>query len=196
MEKENEIMAKIVIINGNPSLTSRLTAIIEYVEKILETSGFEVSRIDVAKLPPEDLIHTKFESEYIVKANGLVAEADAVIIASPVYKASYTGVLKTFLDLIPEKGLAGKIMLPLFIGGSLAHLLAIDYSLKPVLSALGGRHILGGVYTVDSQVVRTEDGGMDIAEELRSRLHDALEELVRETSLRSEYKHKENEYKL
>lgn len=196
MEKENEIMAKIVIINGNPSLTSRLTAIIEYVEKVLGASGFEVSRIDVAKLPPEDLIHTKFESEHIVKANGLVAEADAVIIASPVYKASYTGVLKTFLDLIPEKGLAGKIILPLFIGGSLAHLLAIDYSLKPVLSALGGRHILGGVYTVDSQVVRKDDGGMEIAEELQSRLYDALEELASETRMRSEYNHKENELKL
>jgi FMN reductase len=189
-------MAKIVIINGNPSLTSRLHAILEYVEKVLENSGFEVSRIDVAKLPAEDLIHTKFESEPIVKANGLLAEADAVIVASPVYKASYTGVLKTFLDLVPQKGFAGKITLPLFIGGSLAHLLAIDYALKPVLSAMGARHILGGVYTVDSQVVRTEDGGMEIAEELQLRLNAALEELADETRLRSEYNNRESELKL
>ncbi|AOZ92479.1 NADPH-dependent FMN reductase [Paenibacillus crassostreae] len=189
-------MAKIVVINGNPSLTSRLQAVIEYLEKILSDSGIEVSRIDVAKLPPEDLIHTKFESEPIVKANGLLAEADAVIVASPVYKASYTGVLKTFLDLVPQKGFAGKITLPLFIGGSMAHLLAIDYALKPVLSALGARYILGGVYTVDSQVVRKEDGGMEIAEELKLRLNAALEELVSETRLRSEMKQQNNQLKL
>ena len=89
-------MAKAVIINGSPTAGSRLNAVMEYAEQALTDANFEVSRIDVAALPPEDLIHTKFESEHIVKANGLVAEADAVIVASPVYKASFTGVLKTF----------------------------------------------------------------------------------------------------
>lgn len=101
-------MAKIVVINGTPSLVSRINAVIEYAENGLGGKGFEVERINVAELPPEDLIHTKFESEAIVKANGLVAEADALIIVSPVYKASYTGVLKTFLDLIPQKDLPEK----------------------------------------------------------------------------------------
>ena len=88
-------MAKAVIINGSPTAGSRLNAVMEYAEQALTAANFEVSRID-GRPPPEDLIHTKFESEHIVKANGLVAEADAVIVASPVYKASFTGVLKTF----------------------------------------------------------------------------------------------------
>lgn len=179
-------MAKVVIINGSPTPGSRLTAVMAYGEQILTRAGFEVEVIDVASLPAEDLIHTRFESESIVKANGLVAEADAVIVASPVYKASYTGVLKTFLDLIPQKGLAGKIVLPLFIGGSLAHLLSIDYSLKPVLSSMGARHILGGVYAVDAQVARTEQGGFDMDEVLVQRLDAALDELVLETRYRIE----------
>ncbi|MNI46695.1 FMN reductase (NADPH) [compost metagenome] len=95
--------------------------------------------------------------------------------------------LKTFLDLVPQKGLAGKVVLPLFIGGSLAHLLSIDYSLKPVLSALGARHILGGVYTVDSQVARTEQGGFEIVDELITRLEDNINELVEETHRRLQY---------
>lgn len=175
-------MAKIVVINGTPSLVSRINAVIEYAEADLRGRGLEVERINVAELPAEDLIHTKFESEAIVKANGLVAEADAVIVVSPVYKASYTGVLKTFLDLIPQKGLAGKIVLPLFMGGSLAHLLAIDYALKPVLSVLGARHILGGVYAVDSQAVRNDQGIVELAEELKLRLNSVLEELAEETT--------------
>ncbi|QWU16636.1 FMN reductase [Paenibacillus sophorae] len=178
-------MAKIVVINGTPSLVSRINAVIEYAENALGGKGFEVERINVAELPPEDLIHTKFESEAIVKANGLVAEADALIIVSPVYKASYTGVLKTFLDLIPQKGLAGKIVLPLFMGGSLAHLLTIDYALKPVLSVLGARYILGGVYAVDSQVVRNDAGAVEIAEELQLRLDNALGEFAEETELKA-----------
>lgn len=177
-------MTKVTVINGTPTPGSRLTAIIALAEELLAKEGIEVNHVNVGELPPEDLIHTKFESEAIVKANALVAEADAVIIASPVYKASYTGVLKTFLDLVPQKGLAGKIILPLFIGGSLAHLLTIDYALKPVLSALGARHILGGVYTVDSQVARTEQGGFEIAEELQARLRDNIQELLQETKRR------------
>ncbi|MNV33737.1 FMN reductase (NADPH) [compost metagenome] len=178
-------MPKVVLINGTPSLVSRINAVIEYAKTMLAGKGFEVDVINVAELPPEDLIHTKFESESIVKANGLVAEADALIVVSPVYKASYTGVLKTFLDLIPQKGLAGKIVLPLFMGGSLAHLLTIDYALKPVLSVLGARHILGGVYAVDSQVVRTDQGTVEIAEELKLRLDNALSEFTEETELKA-----------
>lgn len=180
-------MPKVTIINGSPTPGSRLTAVISLAEELIREQGFEVEHVNVAELPPGDLIHTKFESEAIVKANALVAEADAVIVASPVYKASYTGVLKTFLDLVPQKGLAGKIVLPLFIGGSLAHLLSIDYSLKPVLSALGARHILGGVYAVDSNVARTDDGGFEINEELDARLKDNVHELVEETKRRIQY---------
>lgn len=186
-ERGGEV-AKIVVINGTPSLVSRINAVIEYAEASLTDQGFEVERINVAELPAEDLIHTKFESDAIVKANGLVAEADAVIVVSPVYKASYTGVLKTFLDLVPQKGLAGKIVLPLFMGGSLAHLLTIDYALKPVLSVLGARYILGGVYAVDSQVVRNDHGVVELAEELKLRLNDALAELAEETTHRIERK--------
>ncbi|MEK5161976.1 NADPH-dependent FMN reductase [Paenibacillus sp. FSL R5-0527] len=179
-------MAKVTIINGSPTPGSRLTAVLSLTEELLGKEGFEVRNLNVGELPPEDLIHTKFESAAIVKANAMVAEADAVIVASPVYQASYTGVLKTFLDLIPQKGLAGKVVLPLFIGGSLAHLLTIDYALKPVLSVLGARYILGGVYTVDSQVVRKEEGGYEIAEELKLRLEENVKELVRETKLRQQ----------
>ncbi|WP_018749903.1 NADPH-dependent FMN reductase [Paenibacillus sanguinis] len=175
---------KITIINGSPTPGSRLNAVIARTEQLLVQEGFEVNRLNVSELPAEDLIHARFESEAIVKANARVAEADAVIVASPVYQASYTGVLKTFLDLIPQKGLTGKVVLPLFIGGSLAHLLSIEYALKPVLSVLGARYILGGVYTVDSQAARKEEGGYELAAELVSRLEDNVRELVRETRLR------------
>ncbi len=55
--------------------------------------------------------------------------------------------LKTLLDLLPERALQGKVVLPLATCGcTLAHLLAVDHALKPVLSALKAQEILHGVF--------------------------------------------------
>lgn len=176
-------MAKIVILSGSPTPNSRLNAFIDHSGEKLAAAGFEVKYVYIAKLPSEDLVKANFKSEAIQEKLAWVAEADAVIIASPVYKASYTGVLKLFLDLIPERGLKGKIVLPLFVGGTMAHLLAIDYALKPVISVLSCRHMLGGVYGIDKMIERTESGFV-MQEELRERLDQALEELMEELQLR------------
>lgn len=173
-------MSNIVIISGSVNNKSRLSGLIQHSQSKLTEVGHDVKVIEVADLPADDLIRANFNSESIIAANTLVAEADAVIIASPVYKASYSGVLKTFLDLIPQKGLEGKLLLPLFIGGTIAHLLAIDYALKPVLSALGGTHILGGVYAVDQSVSRLEDGTFELTDEIADRLDGALSQLTLE----------------
>ena len=178
-------MGKIAIINGNPSLTSRLNGIIQYVEQKLLREGVDIEHIQVAELPADDLIKANFDSDAIRKANQKVEEAKVIIIASPVYKASYTGVLKTYLDLLPQKALSGKIILPLFIGGSIAHLLSIDYALKPVLSTLGARLIIGGVYAVDTWITRNGNNGYHLSEELIRRLDEAVAELLEEIELRS-----------
>jgi FMN reductase len=184
-------MSKVVIISGTPAKVSRLNGVTEYAVKELVEAGASVEWIHVADLPAEDLIRARFDSPSIMQANALVEQADAVIIASPVYKASYTGVLKTYLDLLPQKGLSGKIVLPLFIGGSIAHLLAVDYALKPVLSVLGAQHLLGGVYAVDNWVTRNEQGGYDLSVELAVRLEQAIKELVEEIQWLSVRKEKD-----
>ncbi|MBW7455827.1 NADPH-dependent FMN reductase [Paenibacillus sepulcri] len=170
-------MAQIVIISGSTNRSSRLYGLIQYSQPRLEAWGHEIRTIHVADLPAQDLIQANFNSPEIIEAVGWVEQADAVIIGSPVYKASYTGVLKTFLDLIPMKGLRDKITLPYFIGGSIAHLLAIDYALKPVIAALGGHHILGGVYAVDQAISRFDNNVFEVSEEIRQRLDDALGQL-------------------
>ncbi|MBH5317429.1 NADPH-dependent FMN reductase [Paenibacillus sp. GSMTC-2017] len=176
-------MPKIVILSGSANKNSRLNGIIQYSRSKLEQAGHEVSIVEITELPAEDLIHSNWNSAAVQKALTLVEEADGVIAASPVYKAAYSGVFKTFLDLIPQKGLERKVILPLFIGGTISHLLVIDYSLKPVLSALGATNILGGVYAVDQSVIRLEDGTFHLAEEISARLEDALVRLNEETAL-------------
>lgn len=167
---------KITVITGSPTSTSRLFALVDYAVESLSAKGAEIEFVHATDIPAEDLVFAKFGSEAVKAAVAKVEQADAVVIASPVYKASYTGLLKTFLDLLPQKGLEKKIVLPLFIGGTMAHFLSIDYALKPVLSSLGARYILTGVYAVDAQVVRNEQGETEINEEIKQRLDAVLKE--------------------
>ncbi|EOS54943.1 MULTISPECIES: NADPH-dependent FMN reductase [Paenibacillus] len=170
-------MSNIVILAGSPTLGSRLFGLTDYVQEKLTDAGHSIDWFSAAELPAEDLLRANFNSEVVKDLNASVEAADAVIIASPVYKASYSGALKTILDLIPQKGLQGKLVLPLFIGGTIAHLLAVDYALKPVVAALGGTHILGGVFAVDQWVSRLENGGFALEEQLRERLDEAVTQL-------------------
>lgn len=177
-------MAKIIIISGSPTAGSRLNALIEWSQTYLEQQGYEVDYLHVASLPADDLIQANWNSEAIQAALARVAQADGVILASPVYKASYTGVLKVFLDLLPQKGLEGKLVLPLFIGGTIAHLLAIDYTLKPLVAAMSGKHILSGVFAIDEWIKRLEAGGYEMTEELVERLERSLAEFNQELKWR------------
>ncbi|GAA3401320.1 NADPH-dependent FMN reductase [Paenibacillus hodogayensis] len=173
-------MSQVVLISGSPTASSRLNGILDFAQTILESSGIAVDRIIVRDLPPADLVHARFDSPDVEKALALIEQADAVVVATPVYKAAYTGVLKTFLDLLPQKALVRKTVLPLAIGGTIAHLLSIDYSLKPVLAALGATRLQTGAYIVDSQVLRDDQGRFLIEEDARKRLQESLQSFIAE----------------
>jgi len=80
-----------------------------------------------------------------------VGAADLVVIASPTYKGTYTGLLKLFLDRFAGgTGLSG-IAVPFLLGGSPAHSLAPELSLRPVLTEIGATVPGRGLYIVDSQ---------------------------------------------
>jgi FMN reductase len=173
-------MSHIVTIAGNPSYTVQSSAILNYAQHLLRRNAVHTNAIVVRDLPPEDLIYARLDSPAIQMAHLTLDQAQGVIIATPVYKAAYSGVLKTFLDLLPQNALQGKTILPVATGGSLGHLLALDYVLKPVLSALGACHILRGVYITDSQVQFEHGGALRLDEEAEQRLREAICTLVAE----------------
>ena len=162
-------MTKTVIINGANARTSRVNAIQQYIQENLE----EVEAIEVFALPAEDLISANFASEAIRKANAKVEQADVVVVLTPVYKAAYSEILKTYLDLIPQKGFEEKHIIPIAVGGTPHHLLAIDYALKPVLTALGATSISHGVFIVDKQIERTAQG-FTIEDDIQTRINQQL----------------------
>ncbi|MDQ0268827.1 NADPH-dependent FMN reductase [Cytobacillus purgationiresistens] len=171
-------MTKVAIISGGPSANSRLNGLENETVAFLKKEGISFEQIKVRELPAEDLLHAIFDSPDIIAAHKKVETADAVIILTPVYKASYTGVLKAYLDLLPQKGFVDKAILPLVIGGTFGHLLMIDYALKPVFSALGATTIFHGAYVLDSEVERTEDESFFIDHEVQKRLQKELSNLA------------------
>lgn len=161
---------KIVGILGSPSSPSRSSHLLDLAVERL--GGFSVSyqAVAVRDLPAEALTRADFDHPQIRAAVQAVAQAQLVIVATPIYKASYSGVLKSFLDLLPQDGLRDKTVLPLATGGSPAHLLALDYALKPVLSALGARDIVDGIYATDQQLPSRPEGGYTASEDIAARL--------------------------
>ncbi|WP_017688380.1 NADPH-dependent FMN reductase [Paenibacillus sp. PAMC 26794] len=175
-------MKKITIISGSPNEKSRVNGVVNYAKETLEQSGCEVSMIEVYSLPPEDLMHANFNSKPIQSANAKVEEAAGIIIASPVYKTTYTGVLKAYLDLLPQKGFKDKIVAAYFVGGTISNLLSIDYALKPLLASMGCKCFAENVFAVDNQIERAEDHEQNIhfhmSEEVLQRIDTSTSDLI------------------
>ncbi len=170
----------VVSISGSPSQRSRSTWLMQLALTRLEGIAATSTVIMVRDLNAAALLSADTQQPDIRSAADAVAQADLLIVATPIYKAAYSGLLKIFLDLLPMEALRGKTVLPLATGGSSAHLLAMDYALKPVLSALGARDILDGVFAVDAQLVPHESGGYVPESALVQRLDRAMRPLLTE----------------
>ncbi len=168
----------LVSLIGSPSSRSRTAWLQQLAQTRLEGHLTRADSIALRELPAAALLAAQAQAEPIASAITLVAEAEVLIVATPIYKAAYSGLLKVFLDLLPEGALRGKTVLPLATGGTLGHLLALDYALRPVLTALGARDILDSVYATEAQLVAHESGGYVPDPALVQRLDLALQPLL------------------
>jgi FMN reductase len=149
-------MAVIVILAGSPSASSRTAVVLDLLARRLNSHGHDVRVVPIRELPPGPLMAADARHPAISDAIEAVATAHGLIVASPVYKAAYTGLLKSFLDLLPQYALGGKTVFPLVTGGTPAHVLAVDYALRPVLSAMGA--YVGQGYFVLDQLINMDGG--------------------------------------
>ena len=166
----------VVSLSGSPAIKSRSGVVLEHAGHWLRSQGVGVTTLRVRDFDPQDLIYAHFDSPQVLDFIEAVKQADGLLIGTPVYKASFSGALKTLLDLLPERSLHGKVVLPLATGGSIAHMLAVDYALKPVLSALKCQEVLHGIFAIDSQIKYADnDQGGELEEVLQERLREGLE---------------------
>ena len=170
----------VLLVAGSPSEHSRSAALLDAAQLRLKFHGLHVERLQIRDLSPQALLLADFNHPSVSRAAAQVARASAIVVATPVYKAAYSGVLKVFLDLLPQTALKDKLVLPLATGGSPNHMLAVDYALRPVLQSLGARHILPGIYATDAQIVVLPQGGYHVHDDIATRLEEAVNLLVAE----------------
>jgi FMN reductase len=160
---------------GNPRPDSRTLHVVDAAARALATAvdARQLATIDLVELGGE-LFHTGARS--VGHALEQVMQADLLVFGSPVYKASYTGVLKAFCDHILAGQLRGKIAIPLMVGGSLQHFLALEVHLRPLLVELGASCPTPGLYVVeteleqlDSQLATYVSSLRPVLQQLRSR---------------------------
>ena len=103
-----------------------------------------------------------------------VVASDVLIVATPVYRATYTALTKTVFDLLPMDGLRGTVVVPIASGYGAGHSLSVDHGLRPLVASVGGVTVPTGVYAVREDV--TDDGELSpsIAAQLQAAVAEAL----------------------
>jgi len=123
----------VTVLVGNPKPASRTLEAVSAVATAI--AGGVTSTIDLATLGPKLL---DWADADVAAAIATCAASDLLVVGSPTYKGSYTGLLKLFLDRIDGgTGLAGVTTVPVMLSGNPAHALAPELLLKPVLVELG-----------------------------------------------------------
>jgi len=126
-------MSRIVVVSGNPRAGSRTSSLAVAVGEALAAGSpvevVEVGELGAGLLTPGD--------EPTARAVRLVREAEVLVVATPTYKGSYTGVLKVLLDQLPAQALAGKRAVPVVTAGVAPQAAAAEALLRQLLTELG-----------------------------------------------------------
>ncbi|MCW2816157.1 MAG: ssuE [Nocardioides sp.] len=141
-------ITSVAVVVGNPKPGSRTLASATHLAR--ELTGAEpdlvldLATVGAGLLDPRDAAVGELVSQ--------VAAADLVVVACPTYKATYTGLLKLFLDRFAPAhgtGLSG-IAVPLMLGAAPDHALAPELTLRPVLTEIGAVVPVRGLYVLDA----------------------------------------------
>lgn len=140
------------IVVGNPKPASRTFQAAQRLAEQLTGHGPDPA-VDLASFGTRLLDWSDTEVDAAVEQ---VRGLDLVVFASPTFKASFTGLLKVFLDRFPSNALDGVIAVPLMLGAGPAHALAPEVFLRPVLAELGAVIPAKALYLVDTDYDRPE----------------------------------------
>jgi FMN reductase len=144
-------MKRIAVVVGNPKPASRTLGAATAVAGVLaDAVGAPADHLVIDLAEHAASLFDWAEPE-LSRLTAEVADADLAVFASPTYKASYTGMLKAFLDRYGSNGLAGSVAVPLMTGGWPGHLLAVEVHLRPVLVELGAVVPARGLYITEPE---------------------------------------------
>ena len=118
-------------------------------------AGADSTTIDLADLGPQLF---DWSSAQVRAAADSVRGSALAVVASPTYKASYTGLLKSFLDWFSTSDLDGVAVVPVMVGAGTQHALAVEVHLRPVLCGARGKPSPArGLYVIEDELGQLDD---------------------------------------
>jgi FMN reductase len=147
---------RIVTLTGNPKPDSRthsaVAAVAARLGELLPATL--IADIDLSVWqggPLSALPHS------VAQAHEAVLQADVLVVGTPVYKASYTGLLKGFLDVLPPSTLRHTVAVPVTVSAAPAHRLLAEQALRPVLAELGASLPVPGLPLEEGRLDQLDD---------------------------------------
>lgn len=162
----------VVGVSGSPTHPSRTTVLVEEVARsYAEATGGVARTIRLAPLLPE-LGAGAFRnslSPVVTEALEAVESADILVVGSPAYRATYTGLFKLFFDHVGQYALVDKPVVLTATGGSDRHALLVEHQMRPLFGFFQSLTLPLGIYAAESDFadyeIRSEDlrGRIDTA---------------------------------
>lgn len=145
----------VTVLVGNPKAMSRTRALGEGVAHLFaEAHQGTVRTVDLADYAAQIFDWADTELNEVAEQARM---SDLLVVATPTYKGTYTGLLKSFLDRYPANGLSGTLALPVMTGASAAHSLAPTAGLAPLLLELGAIVLGRGLYFDIADIERLDE---------------------------------------
>jgi FMN reductase len=133
----------VVALSGNPRPRSRTAALALTLARSIVDLGpaGPVVEMDLANRASSD-----------EELRAILAGAEVAVVASPTYKATYTGLLKSFVDGFGPSALRGVIAVPVMVAADRAHALAVEVHLRPLLIELGATCPTPGLFVEEARL--------------------------------------------
>ncbi|ABF11936.1 FMN reductase [Cupriavidus metallidurans] len=165
MNAKMTLPLRVVAVSGGLQRPSKSAALAEHLlDLIAEEVLCEPRLVEVGQLAPQ-LAGAVWRSQLpdtVERELAAVEQADVLVVATPVFRGSYTGLFKHFFDFIDQDALIDKPVLLAATGGSERHALMIDHQLRPLFSFFQARTLPLGVYATDKDFVdyRLQNGAL------------------------------------
>jgi len=146
---------RVAVVVGNPKPRSRTLGVAQATAAAVTAAlGAADATTETTVIDLADYASRLFDwdDRDLAELGAAVAAADLAIFASPTYKATYTGLLKAFLDRYQNNGLDGVVAIPVMVGAGAVHALAPEVHLRPVLVELGATVPSRALFVLESQI--------------------------------------------
>ncbi len=162
-------MRRLVVVSAGLSVPSSTRLLADRLaDAVASAAGARGSTVEVEHVELRPLAHqladhllTGFASGALAEALARVRRADGLVVVTPVFAASYSGLFKTFVDVLEPGALDGTPVLVAATGGTARHSMVLDHALRPLFSHLRAVVVPTGVFAASEDFGRTDEGHLD-----------------------------------